>query len=65
MTPDKRHPGRPPKTSTERVAEVRARRRALGLRRLEVYAHPEDHEPIKVLAAKLQRKRERTKAKEK
>jgi hypothetical protein len=53
------------KTSTERVAEVRARRRALGLRRLEVYAHPEDHEPIKVLAAKLQRKRERTKAKEK
>jgi hypothetical protein len=49
------------KTSTERVMEVRARRRALGLRRLEVYAHPEDHEPIKVLAAKLQRKRERTK----
>jgi hypothetical protein len=37
--------------------EVRARRRALGLRRLEVYAHPEDHEPIKALAAKLQRKR--------
>jgi group I intron endonuclease len=52
-------------TSTERAAETRARRKALGMQRVEVYAHPEDHEPIKVLAAKLQRKRERTKAKEK
>jgi hypothetical protein len=56
----------PAKTSTERVNKSRKQRLALfGLTRLEVYAHPEDHEPIKVLAAKLQRKRERTKAKEK
>jgi hypothetical protein len=48
------------KTSTERVNKSRKQRLALfGLTRLEVYAHPEDHEPIKVLAAKLQRKRER------
>jgi hypothetical protein len=47
------------KTSTERVAEMRARRDALGLTRLELYAHPEDHAPLKALAAKLQRKRGR------
>jgi hypothetical protein len=47
------------KTSTERVAEMRARRYALGLTRLEVYAHPEDHEAIKALAEKLQRRRVR------
>jgi hypothetical protein len=49
------------KTVNERVQELRQRREALGLTRLEVYAHPEDHEPIKALAVKLQRKRERTK----
>jgi hypothetical protein len=52
------------KTPPERKAAERERRKAQGLTRLEVYAHPEDHEPIKALAAKLQRKRERTKAKE-
>jgi hypothetical protein len=51
------------KTSTERVAEVRARRAALGLRRLELYVHPEDHEAIKALAEKLQRRRVRLKGK--
>jgi hypothetical protein len=46
-----------PKTNTERVQALRARREALGLTRLELYAHPEDHASIKALAAKLQRKR--------
>lgn len=47
------------KTTAARVAELRQRRDDLGLKRLELYAHPDDHEAIKALAAKLQRKRER------
>lgn len=47
------------KTTAARVAELRQRRADLGLTRLELYAHPDDHEAIKALAAKLQRKRER------
>jgi hypothetical protein len=47
------------KTPTRRVQELRQRREALGLTRLELYVHPEDHESIKAHAAKLQRKRER------
>jgi hypothetical protein len=49
-------------TANERKAAERERRKQAGLTRLELYVHPEDHEPIKALAAKLQRKR--TKAKE-
>lgn len=48
------------KTTAARVAELRQRRADLSLTRLELYAHPDDHEAIKALAAKLQRKRERT-----
>ena len=40
-----------------RVAALRERRAALGLTRLELYAHPDDHAAIKALAEKLQRKR--------
>ena len=47
------------KTAAARVAKLRQRRDDLGLKRLELYAHPDDHEAIKALAAKLQRKRER------
>lgn len=45
------------KTTTERVAKLRADRDALGLKRLELYAHPEDWPAIKALAERLQRKR--------
>lgn len=45
------------KTPAERVAALRASRKALGLRRLELYAHPDDWPAIKALADKLQRKR--------
>jgi hypothetical protein len=45
------------KTTSERVAAMRAARDALGLKRLELYAHPEDWLQIKALAEKLQRKR--------
>jgi predicted component of type VI protein secretion system len=45
------------KTTSERVAKMRADRDALGLKRLELYAHPEDWRAIKALAEKLQRKR--------
>lgn len=38
---------------------MRQRRVALGLVRLELYAHPGDHEAIKALAVMLQRKREK------
>lgn len=46
-----------PKTTSERVQAMRAARDALGLKRLELYAHPEDWPAIKALAEKLQRKR--------
>ena len=48
-----------PKTSNERVAKLRADRDALGLKRLELYAHPEDWPAIKALAEKLQKRRAR------
>ena len=47
------------KTTSERVAKLRADRDALGLKRLELYAHPDDWPAIKALAEKLQRKRAR------
>lgn len=46
-----------PKPTTTRVAELRKRRAALGLKRLEVYAHPDDHRAIKAYAAELLSKR--------
>lgn len=45
------------KTTTERVTAMRAARDAAGLKRLELYAHPDDWPAIKELAEKLQRKR--------
>ena len=36
---------------------MRAARDALGLKRLELYAHPDDWPAIKALAEKLQRRR--------
>lgn len=47
------------KTTAQRVAALRAARDALGLKRLELYAHPEDWPAIKALAEKLQCKRAR------
>ena len=51
------------KTTSERVAKLRADRDALGLKRLELYAHPEDWPAIKALAEKLQRRRAKLVAK--
>lgn len=45
------------KTTAERVAAMRQARDALGLKRLELYAHPEDWPAIQALAKKLARKR--------
>lgn len=45
------------KTTSERVAAMRAARDLLGLRRLDLYAHPDDWPAIKALAEKLQRRR--------
>lgn len=53
----------PAKTTSERVAAMRAVRDALGLKRLELCAHPEDWPAIKALAEKLQRRRARLAAK--
>ena len=47
------------KTTGERVAAMRAARDAAGLKRLELYAHPDDWPAIKVLAEKLQARRQR------
>jgi hypothetical protein len=46
------------KTDKERQAESRKRRAALGITRLELYAHTEDHPSIKSHAAMLQSNRE-------
>jgi len=43
----------------DRVAALRQRRAALGLVRLELYAHADDHAAIRAYTEKLQRKRER------
>ncbi len=45
------------KTDTQRVAELRQRRIDLGQKRLDVYAHPEDHPAIKALVEKLNKAR--------
>lgn len=45
------------KTATQRVVTMREAREALGLKRRDVYAHPDDWPTIKALAKKLQRKR--------
>ena len=47
------------KTTTARVAAMRAARDAAGLKRLELYAHPGDWPAIKALAEKLQARRQR------
>ena len=46
------------KTTIERVGALRERRAAIGLTRLEVYAHPDDHKAIKTTARRLSKKRE-------
>ena len=45
------------KTSAERVGALRAAREAQGLRRLELYAHPDDWPAIKALADRLAKRR--------
>jgi hypothetical protein len=47
------------KSPAQRVADLRARRQALGLTRLELWARPEDHEYLKAKAEWLQKRRER------
>lgn len=45
------------KTTAERVDKLRKDRAAMGLKRLELYAHPDDWPAIQALAAKLARNR--------
>ena len=45
------------KPATERMAALRKRRLAAGLTRLELWAHPDDHDAIKALAEKLRNRR--------
>lgn len=47
-----------PKSTKERSADWRARQAAQGLTHCPVYAHPDDHPPIKALAVKLAKKRQ-------
>ena len=49
------------KTTAQRVQAMRRRREALGLTRLELYAHPEDHPDIKRYARTKALKREKDK----
>lgn len=50
-------------TNTERVRALRQRRADLGLKRMDVYAHPDDQATIKELAAKLQNARQKRRKK--
>lgn len=45
------------KTPAQRKADERQRRQEAGLVRLELWAHPGDHEAIKAAAARLAKKR--------
>ena len=45
------------KTTRERVAAVRQRRKDAGLVSLQLWVHPDDVQPIRAYAARLQRKR--------
>lgn len=45
------------KTATERGQALRQRRAELGLTRVDLYAHPQDHAAIKALAEKLNKAR--------
>jgi hypothetical protein len=45
------------KASTDRVRALRDRRRALGLTRLDIYAHPSDHPAIVAMATALTERR--------
>ena len=47
------------KTATNRMAALRQRRADEGLKRLELYAHTDDHAAIKAAAAKIAAKRAR------
>ena len=47
------------KTASERVQKLRAERDALGLKRVEIYAHPDDCDKIKALAFTLNMKRQK------
>lgn len=49
----------PVMTNTERVRALRQRRADIGLKRMDVYAHPDDQATIKALAAKLQNARQK------
>jgi hypothetical protein len=48
-----------PKTPTQRVEELRQRRKEQGLQRLELYVHPEDARTLKEKAAQLTTRRAR------
>jgi hypothetical protein len=52
------------KSVAERVQALRQRREELGLTRLELYAHPDDHAALKKEAQRLQRKRRKAKEKQ-
>lgn len=45
------------KPVSKRVQALRKHRKEAGLKRLDLYAHPDDQAAIKALAARLQRKR--------
>ena len=49
--------GMTPKTNKERQDKLRQTRAAQGIKRLELYAHPEDWPRIRAYAEKLTRKR--------
>lgn len=46
-------------SATTRVQALRQRRQELGLVRVELYLHPDDREPVRKYARRLQRRRER------
>lgn len=49
---------KPPVPATKRMSALRERRRAAGMKPIEIWAHPDDHQAIRELAARLAKARD-------
>jgi hypothetical protein len=58
MTTDSPRKLAPPVPATKRMAALRERRRAAGMKPIEIWAHPDDHQAIRELAARLAKARD-------
>ena len=58
MTKESPRKGATPVPATKRMAALRDRRRKAGMTPMEVWAHPDDHQAIRELVARLAKARD-------